>query len=143
MKINSTKSKNGRIAAFVVSLFAPLLIVAMAVAGIGLKGNLFGVRAEDKYHLVLDNTNAVSAAGDVTQYTKAGSEKIFTYTNVAAPTSGNHTHLNTGGTILTKTTSYLLLNLQLFFLVQAHYKLVFHMIHKNGMPIPQLFLVFQ
>ena len=98
----TNKKRRSRILAFVAAIFAPLLVVALAITGVNLGGHLFGVKADTTFQVVLDNTNAVSADGDVIQYTKRHNQVTFTYDDVSTPQSGYHTKLNDGGSLVNK-----------------------------------------
>ena len=83
--------------------FSILLLVGITASNINFRTNLIGggaSRASD-YSITLDSSNKVTAAGDVVQHTKKGSNVTFTYANVSSSTSG-HVTLNNGGTIVNK-----------------------------------------
>ena len=80
-----------------------LLTSALTIAITSNQVSSFLTRADlsSEYSITLNNTNQVSAAGDVVQHTAKGSNVTFTYANVASYNSG-HTKLNNGGTIVNK-----------------------------------------
>lgn len=98
----NNKKKRSKILAFAFAIFAPLLVVALAITGVNFGGHLFGVKADTLFQVVLDNTNSVNSSGDVVQYTKRHNQVTFTYANVSAPQSGYHTTLNDGGSLVNK-----------------------------------------
>lgn len=83
--------------------FSILLLVGITASNINFRTNLIGGGAsrDSDYSITLDSSNKVTAAGDVVQHTKKGSNVTFTYVNVSSSTSG-HVTLNNGGTIVNK-----------------------------------------
>ena len=57
--------------------------------------------SDNPYELVLNSNNAVSTSGDHIQKTANGADVTFTYSNVSS-SSGNHTYLTNGGSIVNK-----------------------------------------
>ena len=83
--------------------FSILLLVGITASNINFRTNLIGGGAStaSDYSITLDSSNKVTAAGDVVQHTKKGSNVTFTYSGVSSSTSG-HVTLNDGGTIVNK-----------------------------------------
>ena len=101
MKTDLIRKKNIIYTALAV-FFTLLLAIGLVISNINFKSTIFGARANPaNYQIVLDNTNAISTAGDHVQQTKRGANVTFTYTNVTS-SSGNHTRLNTDGTLVNK-----------------------------------------
>ena len=77
--------------------------LVLGISNINFKTSLAIGSATDKnaYMLVLDNTNAVSNAGNVVQHTKNGGNVTFTYTGVTGA-SGKHVRINDNGTVINK-----------------------------------------
>lgn len=57
--------------------------------------------SDNPYELVLNSNNAVTTSGDHVIKSQTGAEVTFTYTNVSS-SSGNHTYLTNGGSIVNK-----------------------------------------
>ena len=96
-----TDKKRSKIFSGLAVFFVSALTLALVFSNVNFKSSFFSTKADNNYQLVLDSTNSVSSAGDHVQKTKQGADVTFTYTNVAS-SNGNHTHLNTGGTIVNK-----------------------------------------
>ena len=100
MKLNFRERKS-KIFSHLVVLFASAIALALVLTNVHFKPNLFGIKADNNYQLVLDSSNAVSTAGDHIQKTEQGADVTFTYSNIAS-SSGNHTRLNENGVIVNK-----------------------------------------
>ena len=57
--------------------------------------------SDNPYELVLNSSNAVSTSGDHIIKSRTGADVTFTYSNVSS-SSGNHTYLTNGGSIVNK-----------------------------------------
>ena len=80
-----------------------LLVGGVALSVFGGVYNRFELATGDgTFSLKLNESNSVSAAGTTTIRSLNGGEVRFTYTNIAAPTSGNHTKILENGTIVNK-----------------------------------------
>ena len=82
-------------------LFSTAIALALVLTNVQFKPSLLGTRAGQDFRLVLDSSNAVSGAGEVTQYTQRGGEVKFTYSGVSSST-GNHVRLNQNGYLVNK-----------------------------------------
>lgn len=65
-------------------------------------GFILGKASEETYQLVLDKDNAVSSSGTTSISTKSGGKVDFTYSGTFGNSSGNHTKLYNGATIVNK-----------------------------------------
>ena len=93
-----TKNKKIVVASAITTLGLALSVVAFASTNNSfhlLKGS------DNPYELVLNSSNAVSTSGDHIIKTAKGADVTFTYTNVSS-SSGNHTYLTNGGSIVNK-----------------------------------------
>ena len=96
------KMSRGKLYAGLAFFGALILAITLILTNTNLSMALLPGRAQQTdYSILLDNTNSVSAAGDVVQHTKKGSNVTFTYKNVAAY-NGGHTKINAGGSIVNK-----------------------------------------
>ena len=97
MVISRTKKIIGAVGITVLGL-------TLALLANGLTGNLFKLSKGENpaYTLKLDSSNAVSSSGDHVMTSKSGGQVTFTYSNVSSASSGNHTTIANGGTIVNK-----------------------------------------
>ena len=102
MKSDVIRKKNIIYTALAV-FFTLLLAIGLVISNINFKSTIFGARAINEYQIILDSSNKVTSAGDVTQHTKQlGNDITFSYAGVVSSTSG-HVTLNTNGTLVNKT----------------------------------------
>ena len=97
------KFKNKKIPFYLIStlICGFLLTIGIVASNINFDPTLRTKGGDTDYSLVLDSSNKVTAAGDVTQKTKLNNDVKFTYSGVQNSTSG-HATLNSGGVIVNK-----------------------------------------
>ena len=103
METEIKKNKRIWLYSLLTLFFSILLLVGITASNINFNSTFLvqGVERGSDYTLTLNSSNSVSSAGEVNQYTARGNKVAFTYTDVTS-SSGNHTRLNTNGTIVNK-----------------------------------------
>ena len=100
MKTTNKTKKQFRV--FIAALFAPILAVALAIAGLEFKGNILKARGDNTYTIELNSSNKPSKDGD--HYINANNgvcTTIFTYSGTSNNPTG-HTTLATNGYVVNK-----------------------------------------